>query len=427
MSTKSFLRRCSFLFSVAALSLLFISHPALAKDDQAVVLTGYPDNISRKYQEAFEKKYPGKKITVKKVSSGKVLSEVQGDADADIYWAAALRAFDELNKNKLFAKLNLDPAVHPYQIAGSPIADADGHYAAFELAGYAIAYNQNAIQKLGVAAPKEWSDLANPVYAGKITLPMPKSAGGPAPMAVETILQAYGWEKGWALLSEMVGNAYVKKDDDKKNPLTSGDVAAQINLDFFIASGIEKDSPVRLIYPQQTAYNPGLIGILNKAKNKETAQQFVDFALSEEGQKMLYDDFSRLPARRDLFDSDKISVANPYTNTTLKYDWQTAQVRAPLVVALFDTVLTQKQAEYAPLWQALYAAQGKVPTDKINEVRKLLTAMPVNETQQADQSLRTLFAAPKEDAKAQEEQGKIKKQWEEDATKRIEQVKTLLK
>jgi hypothetical protein len=53
--------------------------------------------------------------------------------------------------------------------------------------------------------PKETAD---PRFAGQIALPSPATVGF-APPLMEIVLQAYGWEEGWALWSEMMVRAWI--------------------------------------------------------------------------------------------------------------------------------------------------------------------------------------------------------------------------
>jgi hypothetical protein len=52
------------------------------------------------------------------------------------------------------------------------------------------------------------ADLADPRFAGQIALPSSVKVGF-APPLMEIVLQAYGWEKGWALWSEMMVRAWI--------------------------------------------------------------------------------------------------------------------------------------------------------------------------------------------------------------------------
>lgn len=126
-----------------------------------------------------------------------------------------VRAYYDTYKNSLFT---YDDATYTTQnrpssfkswyddIGKTRLRDSGHYFTATEMAGFGFAVNTHALRKLGIAIPKTWRDLTNPQLAGQIIVPNPARVGF-APVLIDIPLQGYGWDAGWALWSEITGNA----------------------------------------------------------------------------------------------------------------------------------------------------------------------------------------------------------------------------
>ncbi len=93
----------------------------------------------------------------------------------------------------------------PAKIGSFPLHDPDGYYWGFAVSGYGLMWNTRYLALHKLPAPREWTDLAEPRYWGHLVISEP-SRSGTTHLTVEVILQAYGWEKSWALLLQTGGN-----------------------------------------------------------------------------------------------------------------------------------------------------------------------------------------------------------------------------
>ena len=169
------------LAAAFALVLGFALAPFLAQaaDERVVVLTSYPEELTVRFQAAFERLHPGKRVEVLWRQPADALAYLRrgGTREVDVYWTPSPGNFAALRDEGRLAKIDIDRSALPADIAGYPISDPQGHFAAFELAGYGIAYNVDAVRKLGLAAPRDWPDLADPAYARQVQLPIPGRVG----------------------------------------------------------------------------------------------------------------------------------------------------------------------------------------------------------------------------------------------------------
>jgi ABC-type Fe3+ transport system substrate-binding protein len=369
-------------------------------EDRVVVLTSYAEEISSRFQQAFERRYPGRRVEILWRHSADALAYLRrgGSREVDVYWTPSPRNFALLKAEGRLAKLALDTQALPAQVAGYPISDPDGYFAAFELAGYGILYNLEAVKKLGLPPPSDWRDLAAPAYRGQVQLPIPGRVGF-APVLIEAVLQGYGWEEGWAALSGIAANVDFGSGDSAPDTddVVIGRKAARMTIDFFAAASRVTENATAFVYPPKTAFNPSQVAIFAEAPHPAAAREFVDFALSREGQEMLlHPDVRRLPVRREIYDAHPELSARPFSPDNLPYNDALSRSRQGLVAALFEAALVEPHQTAVSLWRDFYRAEqeNRGTASARQEIRKLLSTPPLDDAAQADAALRRLFAFP---------------------------------
>ncbi|WP_209439217.1 ABC transporter substrate-binding protein [Intestinirhabdus alba] len=400
-----------------------------------VVLTSYAEEVSTRFQAAFERAHPGKRVEIlwRHGEDARYHFLQNGGEGIDVYWSPAPGNFELLRRKQLLARLQIDHKALPRDVGGVAISDPEDYYAAFELAGYGIAYNPDAVKALGLPLPKEWTDLAAVAYADKVQMPIPGSVGF-APVLYEAILQGYGWEKGWAILAETAGNARFNSGafPDGKDPLSTGEIAARMTMDFFvsIAPGAEGSEKIRFSYPSRTIYNPAQVAIFANAQHPQTARQFVDFVLSGEGQKLLlHPDIHRLPVRPALYDETSGLTVNPFRQEYSGYNANAGRERQGLISGLFEIALLRYHDRQVALWKALHAAEsaGLGGKPEIQRARALLQAPPIGDTQQKNRQLRQTFAfTDKAEKSTSTARTKIETQWIDELNQRMAEAHRLL-
>jgi ABC-type Fe3+ transport system substrate-binding protein len=427
-----------------------------ADERRVVVLTSYAEELSARFQRAFEARHPGRRVEILWRHSADALAYLRrgGIREIDVYWTPSPRNFAILKAEGKLAKLSVDQAALPPTLAGFPISDPDGYFAAFELAGYGIAYNPGAVEKLGLPPPRDWRDLAHPAYRGQVQLPIPGRVGF-APVLIEAVLQGYGWNEGWATLAGIAANAEFGGGDRAPDvdDVLIGHKAARMTIDFFAApaarrqndavrqdSAIRQDNAIRqdqdmaFVYPPRTAYNPAQVAISAEAPHPEAAREFVDFVLSREGQALLLDpDVRRLPVRKEIYADHPEIGAQPFAAGNFAYSDALSRSRQGLVAALFDVALVAPHAKAVPLWQALHRAEqahlGSAADRR--EARALLTAMPLDEAGQQDEILRRHFDFPERapglpEPPATPERLAIEAAWQADVAARLSKASALV-
>jgi ABC-type glycerol-3-phosphate transport system substrate-binding protein len=226
---------------------------------------------------------------------------------------------------------------------------------------------------------------------GQIALPIPARVGF-APPIVEIVLQAYGWDRGWALWSQIAANAVLvdRGATFVTDEVSSGRCAVGVSIDFFVNSAIANGAKLRFVYPLHTGINPAHVAITASSQNPVGAKTFVDFLLSQSGQKILtHADIRRLPVRPSAYEGLPASYFNPFAAALsggLQFDADTARPRLGVSSAIFQQMLVQPHVELKALWQRVRNAEAAGKS--VATARQLLETPPVTEVQAADEALR---------------------------------------
>jgi len=126
----------------------------------------------------------------------------------DLFFGGGVDPFMRLADAALLDAVELPEGILdriPHSFAGIEVYDAQRRWFGAALSGFGILYNRRVCRRLGIPFPQTWMDLAKPAYFTWVGSGDPRSSGS-VHMAYEIILQAYGWEEGWAVLAGMCGN-----------------------------------------------------------------------------------------------------------------------------------------------------------------------------------------------------------------------------
>ncbi len=241
-----------------------------------------------------------------------------------------------------------DEAVIPEGLSGEPFRDPQDRWCGTCLSSFGIVFNREVLRRLGVENdPQQWSDLADPRLQGMVALADPGRSSS-VTKAFEMLIQqemqkaltrlqqtpgdkpsdkieqravAEGWTAGLALIQRISANARYFSDTSTKIPLDvlRGDAAAGMCIDFYGRAAEESvrrsdgTSRVGFVMPVGgTSISVDPIALLRGAPDPELATAFMEFVLSEPGQRLwAYRAgmpggpeklaLRRLPVRRDFY------------------------------------------------------------------------------------------------------------------------------
>ncbi len=213
--------------------------------------------------------------------------------NVDLFFGGGLDPYLEFKKDGLLRPCRISPEVLnriPRTFSGIELYDRDYQWFGACLAGFGIIHNKKVLELLKLPEPREWADLASPRYFSWVGSGDPRSSGS-VHTAYEIILQAYGWEKGWPVILRMAGNIrnFSRSGSDVPKDTALGEIACGLAIDVYAWRQVAEAGSDRIGFtlPEGlTVINPDSIAMLKGATNADLAGKFIEFTLSEEGQKL---------------------------------------------------------------------------------------------------------------------------------------------
>ncbi|MEK1887041.1 MAG: ABC transporter substrate-binding protein [Phyllobacterium sp.] len=261
-----------------AASMLWVT----ANAQSLMLYTSQPDADAAKTVEAFKKVNPDIDVQVYRSGTsdimGKLAAEFSAGApQADVLLIADAVSMESLKKQgklKAYEKANVEGFSHDSY-------DSEKTYFGSKLITTGIAYNTGAAAK-----PEHWADLTKPEYKGMIVMPSPLYSGAAAYM-----LSGFAEKPdlGWDYFEKLKANEVVsvRGNGAVLKSVASGEKPYGILVDFMALNAKAKGSPVEFVFPSEGV--PAVtepVAIMSTAKNVPAAEKFVDFILSDEGQKL---------------------------------------------------------------------------------------------------------------------------------------------
>jgi ABC-type Fe3+ transport system substrate-binding protein len=262
----------------------------------------------------------------------------------------------------------MDPALLsdiPATCAGSPVMDPGQRWYGVTLSSFGILYNRPLVQRLGLPVPAAWNDLARPEYFSWVGSGDPRSSGS-VHMCYEIILQSYGFEKGWPIIARICANvrSFGEAGGTVPREVAAGDIAAGMVIDQYAQTVIKSvgNDALALVLPlKETIIGPDPIAMLRGAKKPDLAKRFMEFTLSPEGQRLLYQpvgvngqqhNLYRMPVLKALYADAAAPKPNPYDFPAgLAYDNELATRRWNLLNDLMGVWLIDAHADLKSAWK----------------------------------------------------------------------------
>ncbi len=420
----------SWLLALYFLTLFFsITSIATAAEvkGRLVIVTSFPERLFNRYKTAFELKYPKVKVHVRSRKTSAAISFIQERTNepVDLFWASAPDAFEVLKQSQHLRRLS-DKERLSHMIGDSPVDDPDGYYRGFAISGYGLMWNREYFAARNLTTPTQWADLTRPEYFRHVGITAP-SRSGTTHLIVETILQAEGWNKGWATLLEMGGNlaTVTARSFGVPDGIRSGRFGIGPVIDFFGLAAIADGAPVEFHYPDKTAFLPANIAIVSRVANLGAAQAFIEFIRSEAGQKILFEPaIRRLPIRPGAYGNAPAGYPDPFNEELVKrgiaFDRHLSRQRYHLVNTLFDTMITYRLRTLNRVWKAIHKAKAALSENTPTVIRKRLEMakqlardIPVNEREAEEPTFGETFRHRKPGLPLPPKQIRLQQEWEQ--------------
>ena len=288
------------------------------KGELMVYTSIYPDIIDNMCKPNVAKAFTEMKVNWFQGGTEKVVTKITGEIKAKKIGADVLMVADP----SYYLKLEDQKLLLPYKSKEEKnlINDkaADGAWYAVRVCNMIIAYNADKLK--AEDAPKNWTDLADPKWKGKIAMPNPMLSGT-AYVAVGALADKYGWE----YFDKLKANGLRVEEGNSaiQNKLLTGEYAAAMILEENILKlANTKKEPLKVIYPKDGVVQvPSPIAIFNTTKNPEGAKALVDWWLSKEGQQAVVKGWMH-SVRGDVKEPIGSVPTKGLTDGKIKVDWR---------------------------------------------------------------------------------------------------------
>lgn len=268
--------------ALAAVIVTALSTPAFAAST-LTLYTSQPNEDAQMTVTAFEKAHPD--IEVKWIRDGttKLTARLQaelaaGGAAPDVLLIADSVTMESLKKQDLLAAYK-SPEASRYD---AQLYDPQGYYYGTKLITTGIAYNTRAPMK-----PGSWQDLLKPELKNMTTLPSPLYSGA-AQIHMATLMNDP--QLGFAWYEKLKANGAMPQSGNGAvmNAITSGSKGYGVLVDYMAIREKAKGAPIEFVFPKEgVSIVTEPVAMLKKAKNPDGAKAFIDFVLSDAGQRLV--------------------------------------------------------------------------------------------------------------------------------------------
>jgi iron(III) transport system substrate-binding protein len=227
------------------------------------------------------------------VAYGRIV-EWKGKPDADIFWGGESALFEKLAAQQLLQKVEISREAWesiPASIGKPkpiPLKDKDGYWVGTALEPYGIVYHPKKIQRLGIAEPKEWDDLLHPKLKGEVAQCAPTRSSS-SNATYEVMLSMHGESKGWEWLKKLADNTghFTARSRDVPTVVAKGEYSAGFAVPSYMAfeeklAGFD----IKYVAPKNAFVTPEPMAILAGSRNPRAARAFIEFLLTERGQRV---------------------------------------------------------------------------------------------------------------------------------------------
>ncbi|MBN2396568.1 MAG: ABC transporter substrate-binding protein [Candidatus Atribacteria bacterium] len=216
---------------------------------------------------------------------------------------------------------NIDPS----------LKDPDGYWTTFVLVPFGFVSNKDLLDKAGLPIPTSWYDLLDPRYKGQVVLSNPFTSGT-AYTVLSSLVTLMGEDEAFDYLKKLNENILQYTQSGSAPGRMAGNGEALVGI-IFISNAVEQQKqgyPLTISTPKEgVGYSQELTAIIAGAPALDDAKAFIDWILSEDGQKVMQGHFTTFI----------------YSNPAITTDPETAYIFDNLELIDRDMVWAAEQSE----------------------------------------------------------------------------------
>lgn len=319
----------------------------------------------------------------------------------DIFWGGGEQPHYDLDSRNLLTPYLLPDYLRieiPQNIVNIPLYNLKETWHASAISSFGIFFNKKANKLLKIPNPQSWEDLASPLYYKNVSIADPRRSSSNVTILL-IILRAYGWERGWQILTGIAANTkkFLHSSTDPIRAVVSGETTCGLTVGYYARAKILELGGANLgfVMPQgKTILNADPISILKGAPNLEVAKRFVEFLLQADMQKILvlpkghkdgplHATLGRMAVNRKTYEDLKSIYAvedNPFEldGPTFRFDMEEATRLQGVFMDLYAATLIDSHQSLRKAWKAIIRRGMK------EEEWKQLSVPPITEEELTD-------------------------------------------
>jgi iron(III) transport system substrate-binding protein len=313
------------MFNVLMLASGFVISAASFADEapagKLVVYTSQAPEIAQQTMDAFKAAYPNVQVEWTRNGTTQLMNVLRtemmsGEARPDVLLIAdAINLGALKNENHLYSYSDA-----PLSHINPSFYDKDKTFFGTKIIATVIAYNTQHAQPID-----SWNALAVEANKGQIAVPSPLYSGA-ALYKLHTDINTPSI--GWSFYKKLaaIGIAPQGGNGPALKAVASGLDKYGIITDADVILAKKKGSPVDLVYPKEgVSYVTEPVAIMKTAHNLPAAKAFVNFMLSEPGQKLVVEQGNRpvddrVSAPEGFTPINKIKLLSPDVAKAIKED-----------------------------------------------------------------------------------------------------------
>ncbi|MCG3216094.1 MAG: ABC transporter substrate-binding protein [Candidatus Heimdallarchaeota archaeon] len=301
----------------------------------------------------------------------------------DLAWGGGPALFYTMNKWGLLKPIDNTTLIDfinakcPDIIAGAEmkVNDSSGNliYVANAISSFGFTVNHDFLDQYALPVPTTWEELASPTYY--INPSVKAISMGDPPLTTSNtkiyhiILQAFGWEEGWSILTRMAGNAGIYPGSvDTRAAAVGGEVGIAMTIDFYGTIAKRENPSTEYIIPEgQSIVNGDPIALGVNCDNLAAAEGFLQYLFSEEGQTVwMHEGLDRLPVNVEAFKTPYgLTRTDIYTlynetlvNEGIEFNETQAAEYLDTTIYYFHQTLVKPHASLRTTWGEMVAQLG---------------------------------------------------------------------
>jgi iron(III) transport system substrate-binding protein len=268
------------------------------KEGSLTWYTTFADEDVKPMVDAFNKQYPGITVNSVRLSADKIpprlLTEQRGGKfNADVVSGDSPQIAQVLQAGGLQPYTPKDLPPLP-----SGLSLPKGYEGVVYVVTTVVSYNPSVLKQKGVAAPTSWQDLTKPEWKGQFSID---------PGAVnwyDSLIKSMGHDAALKLVQGLGSNqpVFVESHTQALTQVQAGEPMGAATAYGYKASSMKKDTPdqVEFVNGNPLSSSLNLIDVVKQPPHPAAARLFVDWMVSQAGQKAVVDITNHTSIRTDV-------------------------------------------------------------------------------------------------------------------------------